>query len=48
MMEKYYKLYFYLNNEMMVENFDSFDDLDEFIINYDVEVFKIEDKIKFI
>lgn len=37
-----YKLWFYLDDEMFTQIFNSFDDMEEFVINYDVEVFKYE------
>lgn len=36
-----YKLWFYLNDEMMTETFNSMEELTNFVNNYDVEVFKI-------
>lgn len=37
-MEKF-KLYYYIGDEITSDIFNSFDDMNEFIINYEVEVF---------
>lgn len=43
---KIYTLYFYLNDDMMVQEFDSFEEMQQFVNNYDVEVFKYTSGIK--
>ena len=45
-MKKIYTLYFYLNDDMMVQEFDSFEEMQQFVNNYDVEVFKYTSGIK--
>lgn len=37
-----YKLWFYFDDKIHTEVFGTFDDMEEFVINYDVEVFKYE------
>lgn len=36
-----YKLWFYIDDEMHVETFNTMKELNEFVENYEVEVFKI-------
>lgn len=37
-----YRLFYWFNDEVLIEKFDFLEDLENFVNNYEVEVFKIE------